>query len=69
MTREAQCIRCRDELEVDQVLRDMPAQDWDLVSVIHLEQATHLYFKRHLAVVKVPRRIELIADPKDRPRG
>lgn len=52
MTREAQCIRCRGELEVDQVLHDMPAQDWELVSVVHLEQVTHLYFKR---VVHVPK--------------
>lgn len=66
--REAQCIRCRDEAEVDQYLRDMPAQEWELVQVIYVGHATHLYFRRHLEAMQQPKHIVLRADPKDRPR-
>lgn len=60
---EATCIRCFYEGEVDQALRDMPEQGWELVNVIYHNGQKHLYFKRE---VQVHVRIDLIARPEDR---
>jgi hypothetical protein len=62
MTLEAQCIRCRHEVEVDNALQCYPAEGWDLVSAVHSGPTTFLYFKRKKPQAYRP----LIAKPEDR---